>query len=168
LEEVLKILNPMTSTFFWTIIVFVLLMLALLKFIFKPVNSILTKRRDEIREKIDDAEIQKEEAAKYLEEQKKLLDEAKLEAKKIVEEGRITAVKIKEDIELQAHNRAQSMIHSAMEEIGSERERSLKEVKDKMIDIALLASEKVIAKSLSEDEHKKLIEDTLKEMERSG
>ena len=164
MEEVLKILNPMTSTFFRTVIVFVLLLLALWRFVFKPVNRMLTKRRDEVRANIDDAERQKDEAAKYLEEQKKLLEEAKLEAKKIIEEGRIAAVKVKDDIEIQAHNRAQSMIHSAMEEIGSERERSLKEVKDKMIDIALLASEKVIAKSLSEEEHKKLIEDTLKEM----
>lgn len=164
MEDVLNIINPMTSTFFWTIVVFVLLMLALWRFVFKPVNRMLTKRRDEIREKIDDSERKKDEAAKYLEEQKKMLEEAKLEAKRIIDESKIAAVKIKDDIEIKAHNRAQSMIHSAMEEISSERERSIKEVRDLMVDIALQASEKVIAKSLSEKEHKKLIEETLEEM----
>ena len=164
MEEVLKILNPMTSTFFWTIVVFVLLMLALWRFVFKPVNNVLAKRRDEIRAKIDDSERQKDEAAKYLEEQKKMLEEAKLEAKRIIEESKIAAIKIKDDIEIKAHNRAQSMVNSALEEISSERERSIKEVRDQMVDIALQASEKLIAKSLSEEEHKKLIEETLEDM----
>ena len=80
LEEVLHILNPMTSTIFWSIVVFVILVVVLWKFVLKPVNNMISKRQDEIREKIDSADHQNEEAQKYLEEQKKNVDKARVEA----------------------------------------------------------------------------------------
>ncbi|MFO7928363.1 MAG: ATP synthase F0 subunit B, partial [Candidatus Humimicrobiaceae bacterium] len=58
----LQIINPMASTIFWSIIVFGILVLVLWKFAFKPINNITGKRQEKIREKIDDAERQKEEA----------------------------------------------------------------------------------------------------------
>ncbi|MCL4377956.1 MAG: hypothetical protein M1409_06200, partial [Actinobacteria bacterium] len=75
--ELSNILNPMTSTIFWTIIVFVILIVVLWKFIMKPVNNIISKRQTEIQESINHADKQKEDAQKYLEEQKVQLDEAK-------------------------------------------------------------------------------------------
>ncbi len=56
MEEVLQILNPMTSTIFWSIVVFVILVVVLWKFVLKPVNNMISKRQEEIREKIDDAD----------------------------------------------------------------------------------------------------------------
>ena len=56
------------------------------------------------------------------------------------------------------------MIDEAIEEIKREKEKSLNEVKDKIIDIAMQTTEKVISKSLSEEDHKKLIEESLQEV----
>ena len=36
MEEVLQILNPMTSTMFWSIVVFVILVIVLWRFVLKP------------------------------------------------------------------------------------------------------------------------------------
>ncbi len=71
MEEVLQILNPMTSTIFWSIVVFVILVIVLWKFVLKPVNNMISKRQEEIREKIDTADRKSLEANEYLEEQKK-------------------------------------------------------------------------------------------------
>ena len=67
MEEVLKILNPMTSTIFWSIVVFVILVVVLWKFVLKPVNNMISKRQEEIRGKIDDADRKSIEASEYLE-----------------------------------------------------------------------------------------------------
>ena len=164
MEEVLKILNPMTSTIFWSIVVFVILVIVLWKLVLKPVNNMIAKRQDEIREKIDDADRKSLESSEYLEEQKKNIDKARIEAKKIIDEGKESARKIKEEIELQASEKSKLMLDSALEEIRSEKDRSINEVKDEMVDIALSASEKMISKTLSEEDHKKLIEESLKDL----
>lgn len=164
MEEVLQILNPMTSTIFWSIVVFVILVVVLWRVVLKPINNMISKRQEEIREKIDDADRQNEEAKKYLEEQKANIDKSRAEAKKIVDEGKDAARKIREDIETKANEKSRAMIDDALAEIKNEKERSLTEVKNEIIDIALGASEKIVSKKLSEEEHKKLIEDSLKEL----
>ncbi|MFC2159862.1 F0F1 ATP synthase subunit B [Actinomycetota bacterium] len=164
LEEVLQILNPMTSTIFWSIVVFVILVIVLWKFVLKPVNNMISKRQEEIREKIDDADKKSLEASKYLEEQKKSIDKSRIEAKRIIDEGKEAARKIKEEIENQASEKSKLMVEDALTEIRSEKDRSINEVKDEMVDIALSASEKMISKSLSEEDHKKLIEESLKDL----
>jgi F-type H+-transporting ATPase subunit b len=166
LEEVLKILNPMSSTIFWSIIVFVILIVVLWRFIFKPVNNIISKRQTEIQESINSADKQKEEAQKFLEEQKIQLNEAKKEARKIIEDGKTAARKVKGEIEEKALEKSRAIMEAAVSEINTEKERSIAEVKNKMVDIALAATEKMIAKNLSEKEHKKLIEETLREVEK--
>ncbi|MES0341171.1 MAG: F0F1 ATP synthase subunit B, partial [Candidatus Humimicrobiaceae bacterium] len=130
LEEVLQILNPMTSTIFWSIVVFVILVVVLWKFVLKPVNNMISKRQEEIREKIDDADRKSLDASKYLEEQKKGIDKSRIEAKKIIDEGKEAARKIKEEIESQASEKSKLMVEDALTEIRSEKDRSINEVKD--------------------------------------
>ena len=164
MEEVLQILNPMTSTIFWSIVVFVILVVVLWKFVLKPVNNMISKRQEEIRVKIDDADRKGLEASEYLEEQKKSIDKSRIEAKKIIDEGKEAARKIKEEIEHQASEKSKLMLKDALTEIRSEKDRSINDVKDEMVDIALSASQKMISKSLSGEDHKKLIEESLKDL----
>ncbi len=166
MEEVLQILNPMTSTIFWSIIVFVILVIVLWRFVLKPINNIMSKRQKEIRGKIDDADRRNTEAQKYLEEQKKSIDLSRAEAKRIINEGKDTAKKIKEEIKARAGEKSRAMIEGALEEIKSEKNRALNEVKNEIVEIALAASQKIVSKNLSTEEHKKLIEDSLKELEK--
>jgi F-type H+-transporting ATPase subunit b len=163
LEVVLKILNPMTSTIFWSIIVFAILIVVIWKFVAKPVNNLLTRRQNEIQESVNSAEKQKEEAEKYLEEQKKLVDEAKKEARNIIEESKDAAKRLKDEIEEKAGEKSRALLETAQEEIKAERERSVVAVKDQIVTLALDTTQKIIGKSLSEEEHKKLIEESLKE-----
>ena len=164
MEEVLQILNPMTSTIFWSIVVFVILVIVLWRFVLKPVNNIIKKRQEEIREKVDSADRKDEEAAKYLEEQKANVEKSKEEAQKIIEEYRDTAIKKKEEIEAKAAEKSRAMVEEALAEISKEKERSLSDVKNEMVEIALATAEKIISKKLSKEEHKTLIEESLKEL----
>lgn len=168
MEEVIKIIQPMSSTIFWSIIVFIILTVVLWRFVFRPINAVISKRQMEIRENVDKAEIQNEEARKYLEEQKRCLEEARKEARKIIEESKIAAQKIREEAEERANRKAREIIDTAIAEINSERERSINEIRDRIVDIILSTTEKLIEKSLTSEEHKKLIEKSLEEMEKIG
>lgn len=164
MEELSKILNPMTSTVFWSIVCFLILFFVLWRFIFKPVNKMISARQSEIRKNLDEADRQRDEALKYIEEQRVMLEQSKKEAKEIIEASRQTARKIQEDIEEKAHEKSKQMIDEALEEIKRQKEKSLNEIKNSIIDIAMQTTEKIISKSLSEEEHKKLIEESLQEV----
>ncbi len=166
MEEVSKIISPMTSTIFWLIVTFAILIVVLWKFALKPVNKMITRRQDEIRDAIDSAERQKDEAQKYLDDQKRGLDAARTEARQIIEESKTAARKIKDEIEEKASEKSRVILDSALEEIKAERERSVASVKNQIVDIAMDATEKIIGKSLSEEEHKRLIEESLKEVQK--
>jgi len=166
MEEVLKIINPMTSTVFWSIIVFIILLVVIWRFVLKSVNRMLTKRQDDIAEAVNSAERQKDEALKYLDLQKAQLDEAKNQARQIIEDSKAAAKKVKDEIEEKANEKSRSILETAVEEIKAERERSIAAVKNQIVDIALEATEKIISKNLTEEEHKRLIEESLKEVQK--
>jgi len=166
LEEVLKIINPMTSTVFWSIIVFIILIIVLWRFVLKPVNRMISKRQVEIQDAVNNADRQKDDAQKYLEEQKQQLEEAKKEARQIIDESKVAAKKIKDEIEERANEKSRAIVDTALEEIRAEQERSIAAVKNKIVDIAMETTEKIIGKNLSEEEHKKLIEESLKEVQK--
>lgn len=164
MDEVINILNPMTSTIFWSAVVFVIMAVVLWRFVFKPVNNMISKRQHEIRENIDNADRRNTEAQKYLDDQKVELEVARKEAKNIIDQGREVARKIREEMEDKAGEKARIMLEEALAEIEREKERSINEVKNDMVDIALSASAKIVSKTLSREEHRKLIEENLKEL----
>ena len=166
MEEVLNIINPMTSTVFWSVIVFILLIVVLWRFVLKPVNRIIAKRQEEIQESVNIADKQKQEAQEFVEGQKLQLEASKKEARQIIEDSKTAARKIKEEIEEKASEKSRIILDSALEEIRAERDRSVVAVKNQIVEIAMDATERVIGKSLSEEEHKKLIEESLKEVQR--
>jgi len=166
LEEVLNIINPMTSTVFWSIIVFIILIIILWRFVLKPVNKIIVKRQEEIQEAVNIADRQRQEAQKFIEDQKLELEAAKKESRQIIEDSKAAARKIKEEIEEKASEKSRTILDSALEEIKAERDRSIFAVKNLIVEIAMDATEKIIGKSLSEEEHKKLIEESLKEVQK--
>jgi ATP synthase, F0 subunit b len=166
LEEVLNIINPMTSTVFWSIIVFIILIVILWRFVLKPVNKIIVKRQEEIQEAVNIADRQRQEAQKFIEDQKLQLEAAKKESRQIIEDSKAAARKIKEEIEEKASEKSRTILDSALEEIKAERDRSIFAVKNLIVEIAMDATEKIIGKSLSEEEHKKLIEESLKEVQK--
>jgi len=163
LEEVLKILHPMTSTVFWSIIVFGLLLFVIWRFVARQVNNMLKKRKNEIQEMVNSAEQQKDAAERYLEEKKQELEDARKRSQAIIEGSKEEAKKIKDEIEEQANQKSKTILEAAQNEIKAERERSVKAVRDEIVDIALDAAKKIIGKSLSKEDHKKLIEESLKE-----
>ena len=164
MEEVLNILNPMASTIFWSILVFVVIVIIMWKFVFKPVNRMISKRQAEIKKNVDDGERQMEEIQKYLDKQKGEIEKARVKAEDIIEDGKREAGIIREKIENDAKEKSRKMIENTLQEIKIEREKSLVDLKDRMVDMALNATEKVIGKSLSKKDHEKIIEDSLQEI----
>lgn len=163
MEALGKILNPLTSTLFWQIIAFIILWILLARFVFKPISNIIKKREEKISASVSEADKLKENAESMLAEYRLKLDEARVEAQTIVEQSRTIGENLKSELVDRAKMESSQMIAEAKKEIERERDKALSSIKENVVDLTLLATEKLIGKAMKEEDHLRLIEESIEE-----
>jgi F-type H+-transporting ATPase subunit b len=152
----------------WTIVVFLLTLLILKKFVFGPVGEAIEKRRASITASIEEAESSRDEAVKLLDEYKVQLAEARREADELREAGRREGERQKTEIVGQAQEQRERIVSDTQTQIDAQAQAAMAGIRDDVVVLALSAAEKVTRKSLSEDDHRKLVEEALADADLSG
>lgn len=153
---------------FWSTITFLLLLIVLKKYLWGPLLENLDRRESTIHDAMKKAEEAQQKSEKTLEEYNSKLAEARDEVRKIIASGKESAERTKADIIEEANKRSASLVEKAKKEISAEKAEALNEIKKAVVDISILAAEKMIKKNLSADDQMKLIEDTMKSMAKEG
>jgi len=110
------------------IVNFLILFYLLKRFAFKPIITILEKRRREIELGLKNAEEGKQALEKALEEEKKILQKAQTEAQKIINDSKNQADRMSEDIKMQTKMQVENMLQDAR----TQREREEKEMEKRI------------------------------------
>ena len=152
----------------WTIVVFLLTLLIMKKFVFGPVGQAIEKRRAAISASIEEAESSRDEAVKLLDEYKAKLAEARREADELREAGRREGERQKTEIVGQAQEQRERIVSDTQTQIDAQAQAAVAGIRDDVVVLALTAAEKVTKKSLSDDDHRKLVEEALAEADLSG
>lgn len=152
----------------WTIVVFLLTLLILKKFVFGPVGEAIEKRRASITASIEEAESSRDEAVKLLDEYKAQLAEARREADELREAGRREGERQKTEIVGQAQEQRERIVSDTQTQIDAQAQAAVAGIRDDVVVLAITAAEKVTKKSLSDDDHRKLVEEALSEADLSG
>jgi len=160
----MDLLTPNVGLIFWTALTFILLLLILKKLAWKPILEALDARERRIKESLDKAAAAQRDAEKTLAEYRKMLEQARQEAQEIINRSRKTAETTKEEILAKSQEEAQRLLQRAKREITLEREKAIEEIKRKAVDLSLAMASKVIRKSLTPENHRELIEQSLEEM----
>ncbi|CAB1253983.1 F0F1 ATP synthase subunit B [Clostridium sp. MT-14] len=142
-----------------TIINFIILYFILKHFFFKPVDTTLTNRQNEIDSRIKNAVENEKKSKQLVAQHDELLKNSKIEGRTIVEDYKNKAERVSEDILGDAHKEAQLILNRAKIEADRQREKAQDEIKNQVVDLALLVSEKALEGSIDEKQHRKLIED---------
>ncbi|HOT23791.1 MAG TPA: F0F1 ATP synthase subunit B [Thermoleophilia bacterium] len=158
-------LNPEWGLFVWTLITFGLSVFILWKFAFGPLQRVIDERRARIQESMDAAEQTRAEAQSLLEEYKETLAQARGEAEAILERSRSAGEAAKAEIIAQSRAQAERMLGRAHEQIERETRAALQELKAQVAELTLLATEKVAARSLSEADQRRLIDEALADLD---
>ncbi len=145
------------------VISFIILLVLLRVFAYKPIMKMMDERSWRIKESLEQAESVKAQSAKAEEELKKQIDQASREG-----QDRIArAVKAGEEVKLKAEEdakkQAELLITRARQEIQRVRDEAIDGVRREFADLTVLAAGKVIEKSLDKEEHRELIDKVLKE-----
>ncbi len=150
----------------WTLITFIAVVFALGRFAWNPLLRVFQSREEFIRQSLKDAEQANKKAAEQLAEYTEQLATAKAEASAIIDEGRRDAEKVKRSIHEETRKEADAMIARAKREIGMARDAAVKELYDTSATLATNAASKIIAKELDPADHRRLIEESIAELNR--
>jgi F-type H+-transporting ATPase subunit b len=151
---------------FWIVLSsgnFVLLLVLLYQFAFKPLNKILDERRQRIEQGLKDAEEAHQQRERAAEEHRKELNEARREAAEII--ARAQKVADESAAQLVATARAESdrIVERGRSEVEAEKDRAIAEIRAEVADLAIRAAGKVVGESLDGKRQRALVEQFLSE-----
>jgi F-type H+-transporting ATPase subunit b len=150
---------------FWTLVTFVIVLIVLKKYAFGPIQAAIDARRKAIEADLDAAQHAREEAQTALAEYRAALAESRKEAIQIIEQARRAAdEQRRRDIE-QLEAEKNRLLERAKAEIEAETRASLETIKTGIVDLTVVATEKVVRRRLDEDEQKRLIDEALAEVD---
>ena len=150
----------------WTLVIFVLVVVVLGKFAWGPLLNALQQREQFIRNSLQEAKDDREAAEARLREYETRLQEATNEATQIVEEGRQDAERAKARIEETARTEADKMLERARREIDLARQSAIKDLYATSAELATDIAEKVLKRELSSQDHERLIQESIEELNR--
>ena len=160
-------LEPNPGLIIWTIFTFVLLVLILRTFAWRPILEALHSREEHVRSSIERAEQAQQESERLLEEHRRQIANAEQEGHRILNESRTLGEKLKQDIVDKANQQSRRMVEQAKQEIDRDKEAALVELRGEVASLAIQAASKILDETLDENRHRKIVDGYLNELPRN-
>ena len=149
----------------WTLICFAIVFFVLKKVAFGRIQTAIDERRERIRQSLEDADRARVEAHKLLEEHHALVAQARGDAEEILSEARKVADsqrdRLKEELDAERARR----VEETRREIEAETRRSIETIRHEVADLTLEATSKVTGKVLDDEDHRRLIEEAIGDLD---
>jgi F-type H+-transporting ATPase subunit b len=145
------------------IVTFIILLVLLRLFAYKPLIHYFDERSRRIKESMDAAEAAKQASRHAEEDARKRLDEASREGQERIARAAKAGEELKQKAQADARREWDALIGRARVEIQRERDDAVSEVRHEFADLTVLAAGKVIERSLDKEQHRELIEKVLQE-----
>lgn len=146
------------------IIAIFVLFLILSYFLFNPARKMLQDRQNKIRNELDDAQNNMEQAARLKEEYEAKIRDIDKEAEEILSDARRRALENENEIIANAREEASRIMERARSEARLEKQKLADEVKQEMIGIATMMAGKAVSASMNVNIQDRLVDETLKEI----
>ena len=151
----------------WTlaaqVVNFLILLLLLYFFAYKPVLNMLDERSRKIKDGMEEVQKVKEQAAQTEEEFKKKIEAASKQGQEVIARAMRTGEEARQRAQVEAKQEAQVLVDKARVEIQRERNETISELRQEFADLTIVAAEKVIEKSLDKQAHRQIIDKVLDE-----
>jgi F-type H+-transporting ATPase subunit b len=143
----------------WTLIIFVVLLFVLKRLAWKPILTMVSEREKRIRESLETAERVKAESEKALAEQRALLDTQRQEMGEAMRRAREEAERGAQELLDKARREAVELSERSRRQVEEDRRRALEEVRSEAVELALSAASHLLAQSLDQEDHRRIVKD---------
>ena len=157
-----------SSLIFWEVVSFAILLFVLYKFAFPGILSVLEEREKKIKGSLDQAECHRSEAERRLKEYEAKLAAAGKEAEGILTAAKERAQRLMEENEQRLTTEAERIKGEATREIDHERRKAIQDIRAQTTDLALMVAEKIVERSLSDADHRRLADQALDALSKSS
>jgi F-type H+-transporting ATPase subunit b len=149
----------------WTVLCFLATFFVLKKFAFGAIQKIIDERRQRIRAALAEADGARAEARTMLEEHRAMMSQARGQAEEILAEARRVAESQRKRLRDELDVDRQRRLEETEKQIEAETQRALSLIRAEVADLTVIATKKVAGKVLDEQDHKRLIEDAIRELD---
>lgn len=148
-----KLINDFSfGLFFWQILIFVLLIILLKKFAWKPILDSVNTREQGIKDALASAEAARKEMHNLQADNQRILQEARMERDAMIKDAREIKEKMIADAKAEAAAQGEKMIEQAKATINSEKNAAMAEIKNQVAGLSLEIAEKLLKNELSNKE----------------
>ena len=162
------LVSPGLGLMIWTLVLFLFTMWVLKRTALPKIGEALEKRAAAVRENIEASERQRAEADEILKEYRARLKEAREQADDISARARKSAETAVSEATAEGKAKREELVAAARKDIEAETRRSLDSIRREVADLTVLATEKITRKSLTDEDHQKLVEEALAEIDFSA
>jgi F-type H+-transporting ATPase subunit b len=149
----------------WTLIAFLITLFVLKRYAFGPIQKTIDERRERIRRSIEEAEDARDEARKLLQEHRSLLAQSRGQAEEILAETRRVAEAQRQRVKEETEADRQRRLEETKRQIEAETQRALGLIRTEVAELTLIATQKVTGKVLEDEDHRRLIDDAIKDLD---
>ena len=138
---------------------FIILLLVVFFFAYKPIKKMLKKRADYIQQEIDQATENHTLAVQETQEAKRILSESKSEASQIIENATKKGQEKYDSMMEEARSEVKDMKIAAEQDIEQAKQDALNDIRKEMVNVALTASKEILKREVDQDDNARLAED---------
>lgn len=160
--EILAKLGIDWKLFVAQIVNFVILLIILRRFVYRPMLAFLEERTTRIDKGLKDADLARKKLGEMERKEKEVLDEAKKEAQKMLEKAELIGKQNYEKMLSKATDDVKLLMHQSAQKMELERVKMLNEAKAQLADLIILTTEKVLQEKVDAQKESELIQRHLK------
>ncbi|MBF00431.1 F0F1 ATP synthase subunit B [Flavobacterium coralii] len=146
-----KLVNDFSfGLFFWQALIFIVLVLLLVKFAWRPIMTAIVAREAGIAAALAAAEAARKEMQNLQADNQRILQEARAERDAMLKEAREIKEKMVADARAEAQVQGEKMIEQAKATIDSEKKAAMAELKNQVTTLSVEIAEKILKTQLSD------------------
>jgi F-type H+-transporting ATPase subunit b len=149
----------------WTIVCFGITFFVLRRYAFGFIQKAIDERRERIHRSIEEAEKARTEARRLLEEHRALIGQARGQAEQILAEARKVAESMARRVKEETEADRQRRLEETKRQIEAETQRALEQIRTEVAELTLIATTKVTGKVLEDADHKRLIDEAIRDLD---
>jgi len=159
------LVKPIPGLMIWTFITFAVVLFVLRRVAFGRIQGLIDQRRERIRQALDEADKAREEARQLRELTQSEREEARVERDRVLEDVRRQAQEQLRRAREDADADLQRRLEENQRTLEAENRKLREEIRRDVVELTLLASEKVTRKTLDEADQRRLIDETVAELD---
>lgn len=158
----MDLLTPSIGNIFWTTVVFLILVILLGKFAWKPILSAINTRETNIVDALNKVKLAKAEMENLKADNERIIREAKIERDAILKEAREIKDKIVGEAKDAAKTEGDKMIEQARQTIIAEKNAAMADIKSQIGELSVNIAESILKQKLdNNDAQNQLVENIL-------